>query len=134
MTRMSDMDNDVDAIERAVGTGTIPAGEGRTVMLRRTYDADIEDVWDAITSAERLPRWFLPVTGDLRVGGRYQLHGNAGGEILQCEPPKLVRLTWGFGENLAEKDFSEVEVRLAPGGDGRTHFTLEHTAVPPPEM
>ena len=34
-------------------------------------DAAIDDVWDACTNPERIPRWFLPVSGDLRLGGRY---------------------------------------------------------------
>ena len=59
-------------------------------MLRRRYDAAIEDVWDAVTDPDRLKRWFLPISGDLRVGGTFQLEGNAGGEILSCEPPRLL--------------------------------------------
>src|SRR3569833_1496722 len=100
MARMSDMEDEAGAVTREVGTATIPAGEARTVVLRRTYDADIEDLWDAITDPERIPRWFLPVTGDLKLGGRYQLQGNAGGEILTCERPKLLRVTWAYGENI----------------------------------
>ncbi|MGH9223767.1 MAG: hypothetical protein ACRD2W_08260 [Acidimicrobiales bacterium] len=50
----------------------------RVVSISRTYDTTVEDLFDACTSAERIPRWFLPVTGNLRVGGRYQLAGNAG--------------------------------------------------------
>jgi uncharacterized protein YndB with AHSA1/START domain len=57
------------------------AGGTVTVMISRTYDADAKDVWDALTNPERLPRWFYPVSGDLRVGGTFQLEGNAGGEI-----------------------------------------------------
>ena len=68
--------------QREVGSGRIAAGEGRAIRLSRTYDAPIEDVWDALTSPERISRWFLPISGDYRVGGRYQLEGNAGGEIL----------------------------------------------------
>ena len=63
----------------------MPAGEGRTVVLRRRYAAAVEDVWDAITDPERIGRWFLPVSGDFRPGGTYQLEGNAGGTILRCE-------------------------------------------------
>jgi len=44
---------------------------------------------------------------------RYQLQGNAGGKILRCEPPRLLALSWVFGENPTESDVSEVEVRLA---------------------
>ncbi|WP_308168107.1 hypothetical protein [Nonomuraea sp. NEAU-A123] len=45
-------------------------------------------MWDACTSAEHIPRWFLPIEGDLRAGGCYRLEGNAGGEVLACEPPR----------------------------------------------
>jgi hypothetical protein len=31
----------------------------------------------------------MPISGELRVGGSFQLEGNAGGEILTCEPPRL---------------------------------------------
>ncbi|MFG1709827.1 SRPBCC family protein [Nonomuraea sp. M3C6] len=107
------------------------AGDKRKVMvLRRHYDAEVADVWGACTDAERLGRWFLPVTGDLRVGGTYQLEGNAGGEILQCEPPELLKVTWQYGE---DPGFSEVEVRLSADGDG-TLFELRHTAEVDPEF
>ena len=100
----------------------------RTVLLRRTYRGHIDDVWDAITDPERISRWFLPVTGDLRVGGHYQTEGNAGGEILHCEPPRLLRVTWVFGE-VSPDDVNEVEIRLTPGGEDETHFELEHVAT-----
>jgi len=129
---MKDVIEELQAIQRAVGTGTVPAGEGRTVTLQRTYRADIEDVWDAITNPERIARWFLPITGDFRVGGTYQLEGNAGGEILRCEPPKLLLVTSIYGE--APPGSSEVEVRLTQEGDDRTTLVLEHTAVVPAEM
>ena len=127
---MIDIHGPVQDTHREVGTARAGAGEGRTVLLRRGYPAPIEDVWDACTSAERLGRWFLPVSGDLRVGGRYQLHGNAGGEILRCEPPSLLRVTWVFGDSPG----SEVELRLSPGPDGGTVLELEHIGVADPAM
>ncbi|WP_283138232.1 SRPBCC domain-containing protein [Rhizohabitans arisaemae] len=130
---MIDVVGEINAISREVGSKEIPAGAGRTTVLRREYKASMEDVWDAITDPERIVRWFLPVKGDLKVGGKYQLEGNAGGEILRCEAPRLLKLTWVFGENTTEKDISEVEVRLSPGPDGRTLFELEHAAVVNPE-
>ncbi|APU15656.1 MULTISPECIES: SRPBCC family protein [Actinoalloteichus] len=126
---MSDIVDQVNQTHREVGTGRIPAGEGRTVLLRRHYAADVEDVWDACTDPDRISRWFLPITGDLRLGGRYQLQGNAGGEILRCEPPSLLAVTWVFGDAPTEEDVTEVEVRLAPAPEGGTLFELVHTAV-----
>lgn len=130
---MTDIDHEIDATTRTVGTTKLPVGDAKTVLLRRTYDADIDDVWDAITNPDRISRWFLPVTGDLRVGGTYQTQGNAGGEILVCEPPRLLRVSWVMGEP-KEDDVSEVEVRLSSGADGTTVFELEHTATPDPEF
>lgn len=93
------------------------------VIATVTYDTDLEDLWDALTNAERIPRWFLPVTGELRLGGRYQLQGNAGGTITECEAPKRLALTWEFGGGV-----SWVTVDLAALGDGRASLRLEHVA------
>ncbi|MGN7704764.1 SRPBCC family protein [Cellulosimicrobium sp. 22601] len=130
---MKDFTAELEAARRSVGTGTLPAGEARVLTIERTYPADVEDVWDAVTDPERIPRWFLPVTGDFRVGGTYQVEGNAGGEIRACDAPTLLRLTWVMGPPTPE-DSSVVELRLAPAPDGGTTLTLEHTAVVPPEM
>jgi uncharacterized protein YndB with AHSA1/START domain len=128
---MIDITREIDAIQREVGARTIRAGAGRVVRLQRDYDAPIEDVWDALTNPERIGRWFLPISGDYRIGGRYQFEGNAGGEILECERPHRLKATWVYGEVPGEADVSEVEVRLSPMGDGGTRFVLEHAAVVP---
>jgi uncharacterized protein YndB with AHSA1/START domain len=131
---MKDLLEELKAGRRTVGDGTLPAGDARVVTLSRAYPAPIDDVWSALTEPERIARWFLPVTGDLRPGGTYQLEGNAGGEIRVCDPPRRLQLTWIFGEPPGPEDSSIVEVGLAPSEDGGTTLTLEHTAVVPPEM
>jgi uncharacterized protein YndB with AHSA1/START domain len=93
------------------------------VTLSRLYDTSAEDLWDALTSKERIPRWFLPVEGDLKVGGRYQLKGNAGGTISACSPPRHFAATWEFGGAT-----SWIDVTVAPDKD-RALLTLEHTAM-----
>ena len=118
---MIDINEHISAVRRQVGTRTLEAGEARVVTLTRTYGAPVDDVWDACTSVERIPRWFLPITGDLRVGGRYQLQGNAGGVVERCDPPRSFAATWEFGG-----DVSSIEVRLDPAAAGGTVLTLEH--------
>jgi uncharacterized protein YndB with AHSA1/START domain len=117
---MIDIVDQLEAIHRRVSRGATEAGDTVAVLVKRTCEAAVEDVWDAVTDPERLRRWFLPVSGDLQVGGKYQLEGNAGGEILVCEAPRLLRVTFG-GET------SIVELRLAPLDDERTELELEHT-------
>jgi uncharacterized protein YndB with AHSA1/START domain len=121
---MIDFDAQINAVRRQVGTRVLEAGEARTVTISQTYAAEIDDVWDACTNPERIPRWFLPVSGELRLGGHYQLERNAGGTIETCDPPTTFTATWEYGG-----DISWIELRLTPepGGDA-TRFTLEHIA------
>lgn len=120
---MIDVEQQVNAVRRHVGGRTLEAGEARVVTVSQTYAASVEDVWDACTNPERIPRWFLPVSGDLRLGGRYQLKGNAGGTIERCAPPTSFAATWEYGGEV-----SWIEVRVSPESDGKTRFTLEHVA------
>lgn len=99
------------------------------VTATRAYATSREDLWDAITSAERIPRWFLPVSGDLRLGGRYQLKGNAGGEVVRCEPPRALGLTWEM-----QGQVSWVNVALSGSAPESTTLRLEHIAHVPDEM
>ncbi|MET9592278.1 SRPBCC family protein [Streptomyces sp. NPDC006516] len=128
---MNEILDEIEHVHREVGTRHVASDEAGTVLLRRTFDAAAPDVWDALTSPERIARWFLPVTGEFRAGGRYQLEGNAAGEILECVPQERLRVSWLFGP---DPGFSEVEVRLTPGSGGGTVFELEHASVVPEEF
>lgn len=113
-----DLFSELDAIHRQVD---LDATDGETVrvLLRRRYPTDPADLWSALTDPERLVRWFLPLHGDLREGGRFQLEGNAGGDILTCTPPRRLRVTFGH-------ETSVVELRLDADGED-TVLELEHT-------
>lgn len=109
-------------VVREVRTGQRDGTPTRIVIARRTYATDQADLWQAITDRQRIPRWFLPVSGELRVGGRYQLEGNAGGVVETCDQPSLLALTWEMGPMV-----SWVTVRLVPEGAGTT-LELAHEA------
>jgi uncharacterized protein YndB with AHSA1/START domain len=93
------------------------------VQLERTFAAAVEDVWDACTVADRLARWFLPVTGELRLGGHFQLEGNAGGTVRQCDPPSSFTVTWEYGEST-----SLLTMRLTPE-ENITRLQLTHSVA-----
>ncbi|MFE4451014.1 SRPBCC family protein [Streptomyces sp. NPDC056796] len=128
---MGEIVDEIGRVRREVGTRRVGSEEAGTVLLRRAFDAGAAEVWSAVTSPERIARWFLPVTGDLRAGGNYRLEGNAGGGILECVPPERLRVSWLIGP---DPGFSEVEVRLAPEDGGRTVLELEHVSVLPEEF
>ncbi|MGW4831644.1 SRPBCC family protein [Amycolatopsis japonica] len=121
---MVDVTSQIDSVQRKLGKRVIEAGEAVTATVSQVYDTALDDLWDACTNPERIPRWFLPVSGELRVGGKYQLEGNAGGTVERCDPPKSFAATWEYGG-----DVSWIELRLSPEADGRTRFELDHTAV-----
>ena len=117
----------LQAVVRDLTTTTRDGQEMRLLTAERHFPANRDEVWDALTNPERVPRWMAPVSGDLRVGGRYQIEGNAGGEILVCTPPEALFLTWEFGGQM-----SWVDVMLTTVDD-RTRLLLEHTAPVDPE-
>jgi uncharacterized protein YndB with AHSA1/START domain len=116
-----DFQNYLGVVTRTVSDLERDGAPARNVTLARTYDTTPDDLWDAVTNPERLPRWFLPVSGDLKLGGRYQFEGNAGGTITDCVRPEFLAGTWEFGPGV-----SWVEVRIAPEGDGQARLTLSH--------
>ena len=129
---MIDIVREIQASSRGVGEATTPGGAAHVVRLERTYDAPVDDVWDAVTSPDRIARWFLPISGDLRLGGTYQFEGNAGGTILACERPNRLQVTWVFGDPTADPPI--LELRLAAADGDTTRLELEHTAIVPDEF
>jgi uncharacterized protein YndB with AHSA1/START domain len=118
-----DIGNVLGPVTRTVRNFEKDGKPASTVSLTRLYDTDADDLWDALTNAQRLPRWFLPVEGDLKLGGKYQLKGNAGGTITACTPPRHFAATWEFGGGV-----SWIDVKVA-AEVGKARLTLEHTAI-----
>lgn len=126
---MVDVLSQLGAVTRELRVNEVDGETFHVQSLEQSYPSPIDDVWDAVTNPERIPRWFLPVSGHFAVGGRYQFEGQAGGEVLECEPPAdasaeaaRVLVTWEFGGGV-----TWLSVRLTPEGDG-TKLRLEHVA------
>jgi len=120
---MIDVTHRISAVARTVGTRTLDAGEARVITVARSFPHPVAEVWDACTTAERIQRWLMPVSGDLRLGGRYQLEGNAGGTVERCDPPRSFSATWEYGGEV-----SWIEVRFAAEAADRTRVEIEHIA------
>jgi uncharacterized protein YndB with AHSA1/START domain len=123
---MTDPSTDLFGISRRVAVEPSDTGLQLRVVARITSAASAAELWRSLTDPEQLRRWFLPVTGELRVGGAFQAEGNASGTILRCEPAAasggvwLLRLTWG-------DESSVVEVTLVPDAAGHTAVELAHS-------
>ncbi len=120
---------EIGAVTREIGCGERNGESTRIQVSTRTYDIGQVSLWDALTYIDRIPRWFLPISGDLRPGGSYQLEGNASGEITECQPLEHFALTW-----VIQDQISWVDVRLSVLAPGGTELRLEHIAHIPPEL
>lgn len=118
-----DVDYQINAVQRKFGTRTIDTGQAYVATISQAYDTDQDDLWDAVTNIERIPRWLMPISGDLKVGGSYQLEGNAGGTVLTCDPPKNFTATWEYGGNI-----SWIDVSVSSDGPERARLVIEHIA------
>jgi len=100
----------------------IAAGDARVAIFNRVYDAPIEDVWDACTDPERLARWYVPVSGELRVGGSFKQEMMGSGTIERCEAPHDLLLSLAGG-----RDEIQLTLQSLPGGG--TELELAHATT-----
>lgn len=117
----------------------------REVRFERLLPGAVERVWTYLTDPDLRGRWLASGPMELRVGGRTELkfrhaalsdepetpperfremNENGAvqlGEVLACDPPRLLSITWGS----PGVDASEVTFSLAPEGD-QTRLTILH--------
>jgi uncharacterized protein YndB with AHSA1/START domain len=100
-----------------------------TVRIEDVYATDIDDLWAACTTPERLARWLGDFSGDLRVGGTIQAafvsSWTGPGRIEVCERPHhlLARMQPGTDEE------SQLEAWLTAEGE-RTRLVVEERGLP----
>lgn len=118
---------------RILGSLRSADGEG-TVRMQDRFDADIADVWSALTDPRRLARWIGAVEGDLRPGGefrrRFFASGSEGtGRVEACEPPRRLLVTL----DPSQPDEQDVEVTLT-ADSGQTVLVWEERRIPPDKL
>lgn len=112
--------------------GTISLdGSMATVRFERRYAASAQELWSALTDADRMRRWLgAAVSIDGRVGGAVQVVWDSGDEmrgvITAFEPGGLLEYTW-CEQALGVESVVRFELRAEPSG---TVLVLEHSRVP----
>jgi len=98
------------------------------VHLEDVYDADIDDLWSAITDPSRLGRWAAKVEGEPRVGGEFRIEWVSGwegtGRVEVCEAPHHLRITTWSDEDAP----AIIDATLVAEGD-RTRLIVENIGL-----
>ena len=128
MTLISDPVGIAGAVTRELRAGERDGAPTKIAVARREYATDPADLWNALTDPQRIPRWFLPISGDLSVGGRYSFEGNASGVVESCDAPNRFAITW---EMMGEPSWLSITLTPAAGG---TTLELVHEAHVPEEF
>ena len=121
---MSDLDMILEKTERSLGRRQIQAGHALMVVMGRGIAHPIGEVWSALTDPPSLAEWLAMPEGDLRRGGSYSLPDGSHGEILRCDPPRLLTVSW-IREGMAP---AELELRLA-AEESSTRIELLYASV-----
>ncbi|HEY7988549.1 MAG TPA: SRPBCC family protein [Lapillicoccus sp.] len=104
-------------------------GDDAEATFERVYDTDTADLWTALTDPDRLARWFAPVDGDLRAGGRFTIHFDDNAvpdcRVTSCDAPNAYAWEWPHATHT-----SLVTVAVEPVAEGaRLHLTHTRLAV-----
>lgn len=103
---------------------------GHAVRFTREYATDAADLWDALTTPDRLARWLAPASGDFRVGGRVVAHfddDDAQFTVRSCEPPTALVVEWAHG--VARSTSVTVSIEQLTGE--RCRLVLDHDGLTP---
>ena len=112
--------------------GSLRSAEGKGIArVEDRLEAQVEDVWSALTETGRLAGWLGEVEGDLRLGGafsaRFVASGWEGtGRVEACEPPQRLLVVT---QDADEPDETSNEVTLTADGD-QTIVVVEQQGLP----
>ena len=112
-------------------TGTMRALDDArgAVRVEDVYDTDIDDLWEACTTPERLARWIAEVSGDLRAGGTihavFTSTWTGPVRIDVCDAPHHLLLTGEPGTD----DETQMEAWLTAEGS-QTRLVVEERGLP----
>jgi uncharacterized protein YndB with AHSA1/START domain len=114
---------------KTIGTMRALDEKRGAVRVEDVYDTDIDDLWEACTTPDRLARWIAELSGDLRVGGTIQTTFTStwtgAGRIEVCDRPHHLLLTM----EPETEDEAELEAWLTEEGE-RTRLVVEERGLP----
>ena len=107
------------------------------IVVEKVLPYAPEKIWRSLTQSERIAKWLMPNDFEANVGRRFTFRTKPMGdwdgvvqcEVLQCDPPRLLRYSWKGGSDsnpeYGSRLSSEVTWTLT-AVDGGTHLKMVH--------
>ena len=107
------------------------------IVVEKVLPYAPEKIWRTLTQSDRIARWLMPNDFAANVGHRFTFRTEPMGdwdgvvhcEVLQCDPPRLLRYSWKGGSDsypaYGSRLNSEVIWTLT-AVDGGTHVKMVH--------
>jgi uncharacterized protein YndB with AHSA1/START domain len=119
------------------------ATQARSIVIEKTLPHPPEKIWRTLTQAELIGQWLMPNDFEPKVGHRFTFKtkpmgdwdGTVHCEVLDCDPPRLLRYSWVGGSKANDAYGSRLESTVtwtltpSPGG---THLRMEHAGFRSP--
>lgn len=111
--------------------------ESRAIVVEKVLPYAPEKIWRTLTQSDRIAKWLMPNDFAADIGHRFTFRTKPMGdwdgvvhcEVLQCDPPHLLRYSWKGGSDsnpdYGSRLISEVTWSLTPV-DGGTHVKMVH--------
>ncbi len=120
---------DSDVADQRV-LGSLRKADGRAIIhVEDVYATDIDDLWSAITTPERLGRWLAVVTGDTAKGqwfdARFTSNWTGQLRVEVCDAPHHLKVTGSDGDVDTE---TTMEAWLTTEGEG-TRLVVEERGL-----
>lgn len=105
------------------------ASGGYLLQFDQVYPTDAADLWDAVTSRDRLSRWMAPYEGALRLCGDWRALSDDGstfvvGTVTECDAPHSFTTTW----HAREEQPTVLTVTVEPA-EGGARLRLDHDGI-----
>ena len=111
--------------------------ETHAITVEKVLPHSPEKIWRTLTQSEMLAKWLMPNDFVAKIGHRFNFRTQPMGdwdgvvhcEVLECDPPRLLRYSWKGGAD-TNPDYgsrldSDVTWTLTPV-EGGTHVRMVH--------
>ncbi|MCC8973369.1 SRPBCC family protein [Bradyrhizobium brasilense] len=112
-------------------------GETHAITVEKVLPYAAEKIWRTLTTSDRITKWLMPNDFVPAVGHRFNFHTKPMGdwdgvvhcEVLDCDPPRLLRYSWKGGADTNPEYGSKLDTivtwTLTPV-EGGTHLRMVH--------